>query len=207
MPRGIRRYQPFRLVIVDSIMALFRVDFSGRGELAERQQKLGQMMSRLQKIAEEFNVAVFVTNHVCSDPSGGLTFVQDPKKVATCLPFCTAHCFRLQPTPLLSFGDACHGCGCTTSARSVSLTEGTHRWRHTAAFHALGAMRCRRLQPTRLSMKIEPLGLHGKTESYDALLAYIPHKASCSAPVCSTPSMHSAWHSTCVDVQPLLSVD
>jgi meiotic recombination protein DMC1 len=73
--------QPFRLVIVDSIMALFRVDFSGRGELAERQQKLGQMMSRLQKIAEEFNVAVFITNHVCSDPSGGLTFVQDPKKV------------------------------------------------------------------------------------------------------------------------------
>jgi meiotic recombination protein DMC1 len=68
-------------VIVDSIMALFRVDFSGRGELAERQQKLGQMMSRLQKIAEEFNVAVFITNHVCSDPSGGLTFVQDPKKV------------------------------------------------------------------------------------------------------------------------------
>ena len=38
-------------------------------------------MSRLQKIAEEFNVAVFITNHVCSDPSGGLTFVQDPKKV------------------------------------------------------------------------------------------------------------------------------
>lgn len=26
--------------IVDSIMALFRVDFSGRGELSERQQKV-----------------------------------------------------------------------------------------------------------------------------------------------------------------------
>lgn len=38
--------------IVDSIMALFRVDFSGRGELAERQQKLAQMLSRLQKISE-----------------------------------------------------------------------------------------------------------------------------------------------------------
>lgn len=33
-------------------MALFRVDFSGRGELAERQQKLAQMLSRLQKISE-----------------------------------------------------------------------------------------------------------------------------------------------------------
>ncbi|KAJ3771992.1 putative DMC1 protein [Lentinula raphanica] len=30
----------FRLLIVDSIMALFRVDFSGRGELGERQQKV-----------------------------------------------------------------------------------------------------------------------------------------------------------------------
>lgn len=33
---------PFRLLIVDSIIALFRVEFSGRGELSERQQKLGQ---------------------------------------------------------------------------------------------------------------------------------------------------------------------
>ncbi|KAI6167351.1 Rad51-domain-containing protein [Pisolithus thermaeus] len=30
----------FRLIIVDSIMALFRVDYSGRGELSERQQKV-----------------------------------------------------------------------------------------------------------------------------------------------------------------------
>uniref|UniRef100_A0A2K6BQN3 DNA meiotic recombinase 1 n=1 Tax=Macaca nemestrina TaxID=9545 RepID=A0A2K6BQN3_MACNE len=49
----------FKLLIIDSIMALFRVDFSGRGELAERQQKLAQMLSRLQKISEEYNVAVF----------------------------------------------------------------------------------------------------------------------------------------------------
>jgi len=33
-------------------MALFRVDYSGRGELADRQQKLAQMLSRLQKISE-----------------------------------------------------------------------------------------------------------------------------------------------------------
>lgn len=46
--------------IIDSIMALFRVDFSGRGELAERQQKLAQMLSRLQKISEgERNMAKF----------------------------------------------------------------------------------------------------------------------------------------------------
>ena len=40
-------------------MALFRVDFSGRGELADRQQKLGQMLSRLQKISEG-STAAFV---------------------------------------------------------------------------------------------------------------------------------------------------
>lgn len=63
------------LQIVDSVTALFRVDYSGRGELAERQQKLGRMMSKLQKIAEEFNVAVFITNQVCADPGGGAMFV------------------------------------------------------------------------------------------------------------------------------------
>lgn len=42
--------EPFKLLIVDSIMANFRVDFSGRGELADRQQKLGQMMSQLKKV-------------------------------------------------------------------------------------------------------------------------------------------------------------
>lgn len=42
----------YAVQIVDSIMALFRVDFSGRGELADRQQKLAQMLSRLQKISE-----------------------------------------------------------------------------------------------------------------------------------------------------------
>jgi meiotic recombination protein DMC1 len=42
--------EPYKLLIVDSIMALFRTDFSGRGELAERQQKLGQMMALLKKV-------------------------------------------------------------------------------------------------------------------------------------------------------------
>lgn len=41
--------EPFKLVIMDSITALLRVDYSGRGELAERQQKLGQLLSRLKK--------------------------------------------------------------------------------------------------------------------------------------------------------------
>ena len=52
----------FALLIVDSIMAPFRVDYSGRGELSERQQVLGKVLNRLQKISEQFNIAVFLTN-------------------------------------------------------------------------------------------------------------------------------------------------
>ena len=37
------------------------------------------MMAALKKIAEEFNVAVVITNQVISDPAGGMTFVADPK--------------------------------------------------------------------------------------------------------------------------------
>ncbi|CAL4896944.1 unnamed protein product [Urochloa decumbens] len=73
--------EPFRLLIVDSVITLFRVDFNGRGELAERQQKLAHMLSRLTKIAEEFNVAVYITNQVIADPGGGM-FITDPKKPA-----------------------------------------------------------------------------------------------------------------------------
>ncbi|XP_058958962.2 meiotic recombination protein DMC1/LIM15 homolog [Pocillopora verrucosa] len=70
----------FKLMIIDSIMALFRVDFCGRGELADRQQKLAQMLSRLQKLSEEFNVAVFITNQMTADPGATMSFQADPKK-------------------------------------------------------------------------------------------------------------------------------
>ncbi|XP_061416490.1 meiotic recombination protein DMC1/LIM15 homolog isoform X2 [Lethenteron reissneri] len=70
----------FKLLIIDSIMALFRVDFTGRGELADRQQKLAQMLSRLQKISEEYNVAIFVTNQMTADPGAAMSFQADPKK-------------------------------------------------------------------------------------------------------------------------------
>lgn len=49
-------------------MALFRVDFSGRGELAERQQKLAQMLSRLQKISEGLNQEC-AEGPICKIPS------------------------------------------------------------------------------------------------------------------------------------------
>ena len=82
----------YRLLIIDSIMALFRVDYVGRGELNERQQKLNQFLSKLTHVAEgtfltpcpsiqtlirsqtEFNVAVLMTNQVQSDPGASALF-------------------------------------------------------------------------------------------------------------------------------------
>lgn len=70
----------YRLLVVDSIIALFRTDFSGRGELGERQQRLNQMLAKLIRISEEFNVAVLITNQMMADPGATLTFTPDPKK-------------------------------------------------------------------------------------------------------------------------------
>ncbi|EDN07904.1 meiotic recombination protein dmc1 [Histoplasma mississippiense (nom. inval.)] len=50
----------YRLLIIDSIMNCFRVDYCGRGELADRQQKLNQFLMKLAHMAEEFNVCVLM---------------------------------------------------------------------------------------------------------------------------------------------------
>ncbi|MDP6671333.1 MAG: DNA repair and recombination protein RadA, partial [archaeon] len=57
-----------KLLIVDSLMAQFRSEFVGRGQLAGRQQKLNRHMRALMKIAEMNNIAVLVTNQVMSRP-------------------------------------------------------------------------------------------------------------------------------------------
>jgi DNA repair protein RadA len=58
-----------RLLIVDSLTSLFRTEYLGRGNLANRQQKLGQHMKKLARIAEVWKMAVLITNQVLSDPS------------------------------------------------------------------------------------------------------------------------------------------
>ncbi|KAA8499085.1 Meiotic recombination protein DMC1/LIM15-like [Porphyridium purpureum] len=73
-------YDQYALLIVDSATALFRTDYTGRGELADRQQKLNRFMASLMKIAEQFNVAVFITNQVMATPDGAMSFQADPKK-------------------------------------------------------------------------------------------------------------------------------
>ena len=38
--------EPFRMLVIDSLIAPFRADYSGRGELAERQQRYRARRSR-----------------------------------------------------------------------------------------------------------------------------------------------------------------
>ncbi|QQR92752.1 MAG: DNA repair and recombination protein RadA [Candidatus Iainarchaeum archaeon] len=57
-----------KLLIVDSLTAQFRSEFIGRGQLADRQQRLNKHMRTLQKIAEMSNIAVLVTNQVMERP-------------------------------------------------------------------------------------------------------------------------------------------
>jgi DNA repair protein RAD51 len=54
----------YALIVVDSATALFRTDYTGRGELAQRQMKLAQFLRRLQRMADEFGVAVVYSNQV-----------------------------------------------------------------------------------------------------------------------------------------------
>ena len=65
----IKNGEPIRLVVVDSLTAHFRAEFSGRGQLADRQQKLNKYLHNLMKMAEQFNLAVYVTNQVMSNPA------------------------------------------------------------------------------------------------------------------------------------------
>ncbi|KXS09704.1 DNA repair protein RAD51, partial [Gonapodya prolifera JEL478] len=71
----------FSLLVVDSATALYRTDYSGRGELAARQTHLARFLRALQKIADEFGVAVVITNQVVAQVDGGAAmFNPDPKK-------------------------------------------------------------------------------------------------------------------------------
>lgn len=72
----------FSLLIVDSATSLYRTDFAGRGELSARQTHLAKFMRLLQRLADEFGIAVVITNQVVAQVDGGpaAMFNPDPKK-------------------------------------------------------------------------------------------------------------------------------
>jgi DNA repair protein RadA len=65
----IKNGEPIKLLIIDSLTAHFRAEFAGRGQLADRQQKLNRYMHNLMKLAEQHNLAVYVTNQVMANPA------------------------------------------------------------------------------------------------------------------------------------------
>ncbi|KAI9344721.1 DNA repair protein RAD51 [Pilaira anomala] len=86
----------FSVLIVDSAMALYRTDYAGRGELAARQIHLAQFLRQLQRLADEFGVAVVITNQVVAQVDGGASmFNPDPKKPAGGNIIAHASCTRL----------------------------------------------------------------------------------------------------------------
>jgi len=58
-----------KLLVVDSLTSHFRSDYVGRGELAPRQQKLNKHLHALQRLADTFNLAVYITNQVLANPA------------------------------------------------------------------------------------------------------------------------------------------
>ncbi len=77
----------FALMIVDSATALYRTDFSGRGELSARQMSLAKFLRSLLRLADEvvlfwqkYGIAVVITNQVVAQVDGGALFCADPKK-------------------------------------------------------------------------------------------------------------------------------
>ena len=65
----IKNGEQIKLLIIDSLTAHFRAEFSGRGQLADRQQKLNRYIHQLMKLAETYNLAVYVTNQVMANPA------------------------------------------------------------------------------------------------------------------------------------------
>ncbi|MBI4918788.1 DNA repair and recombination protein RadA [archaeon] len=66
---------PIKVIIIDSLTAHFRAEFVGRGTLADRQQKINRHMHTMMRLADTYNLAVYVTNQVMSKPD---MFFGDP---------------------------------------------------------------------------------------------------------------------------------
>ncbi|KPL98948.1 DNA repair protein RAD51-like protein [Sarcoptes scabiei] len=70
----------YALLVVDSATALYRTDYCGRSELAARQMHLARFMRMLQRLADEFGIAVVITNQVVANVDASAMFSADNKK-------------------------------------------------------------------------------------------------------------------------------
>jgi len=71
----------FALLVVDSATALYRTDYSGRGELNARQIHLARFLRAIQRLADEHGVAILITNQVVASVDGAAAmFNANPMK-------------------------------------------------------------------------------------------------------------------------------
>lgn len=66
-----------KLMVIDSIISLYRSEFIGLSALSERQQRLNKLIHTIMRIAETYEIAVLLTNQVQSTPDsmfGGSSF-------------------------------------------------------------------------------------------------------------------------------------
>ncbi|KAF9937127.1 recombinase rad51 [Mortierella antarctica] len=77
---GMMSESRFALLIIDSATSLYRTDYSGRGELSARQMHMARFLRNLQRLADEFGVAVVITNQVVASVDGMAMFNADSKK-------------------------------------------------------------------------------------------------------------------------------
>lgn len=85
-----------KLIVVDGLMSHFRAEYHGRGELGDRQDKLGTHLRNLQELAKTYDLAVYYTNQVLSDP--GQMF-GDPTKAIGGNVVAHSSAFRLYLSP------------------------------------------------------------------------------------------------------------
>lgn len=71
----LKKDKTIKILVVDSLTSHFRADFVGRGQLADRQQKLNKHMHTLMRLANQYNICVYVTNQVMAKPD---MFFGDP---------------------------------------------------------------------------------------------------------------------------------
>jgi len=71
----------FALLVVDSATALYRTDYSGRGELSARQMHLARFLRSLLRLADEFGVAVVITNQVVAQVDGNAMYGDQKKPI------------------------------------------------------------------------------------------------------------------------------
>lgn len=72
----------YSLLVIDSGTALYRTDYTGRGELAPRQIHLGRLLRMLQTVALEFGVAVVFTNQASLSSPSDVAFRWSLKSMA-----------------------------------------------------------------------------------------------------------------------------